>query len=448
MKLGTVRTWAPRLLLGVLLLVGVTAGVARAIGEATLDEPAPGWFGSRPATLARLESADCDSYSFVVLGDIQQGLNAFRHGLEFAAEVPDIRFVVACGDLVNNPTEPHYRLLFSAAAGADPGVPVLTVPGNHDSPTVYRALVGPSPWSVRIGPDLLIGVDNGKRVPGAAEMAEIEKLLRTEGVRHRFVFLHRPAMKQDKPRPGFGPFFAMLTQAGADAIFAGHAHKYEREVRDGVLHLTNGLGGDLSHDMDGTAAVAVVTVTDKGFTDRMVPIGKHAEFLCHLNDSLVAHLYAPFRGRWLWIAGVVLLLSLALLAGLRTLGAGAFVPTVALFAPALASPPSGPLLTGGYAVLGVAALISLRPGRLRLASFWLAFAAALVLARSPWLTLTAALLIVLTVRVRPALLRGPMRPAIATLSIVATILLIAAWSGSSLLLPAVSSVAALPLLRR
>ena len=39
---------------------------------------------------------------------------------------------VVCGDLVNNPTDPHYRLLFEAARRSAPGVPVLTVPGNHD----------------------------------------------------------------------------------------------------------------------------------------------------------------------------------------------------------------------------------------------------------------------------------------------------------------------------
>lgn len=450
MRSGRGRSWALLLLFGALLLAGATAGISRSLGEAVLDEPAPTWFGSRPETLARVSPIDCDAYSFVVLGDIQQGLKAFQRGLAFAEKTPGVAFAVACGDLVNNPTEPHYRLLFSAAADAAPGMPVFTVPGNHDGPETYEAHLGPTPWSARVGPDLLVGLDNGGHVPDAAELAAVEPLLIQEGVRHRFVFLHRPYMKGDRVRPGFEPLFKMLTRCGVDAIFAGHTHRYERDQRDGVLHVSNGMGGDRSHDTDGTAIVTLVSVSGNGFLDRAVTLGRHSEILSHIEDSLVAHLYAPVRGRWTWIASVLALLTLGLLLGQLVLGRGAILPTLALFAPALAPapPPSGPLLLVGYAALGVAVLLSLRPGRLERIGLWLGMAAVLLLARSPFLAATAIVLTGLVMWWRPGLLGRPLRPAVATRSIVVTILLIAAWSGSYLLLPALSSAAALPLLRR
>ena len=53
----------------------------------------------------------------------------------------------------------------------------------------------------------------------------------------RFVLTHRPI-------PATNPIMPLLRQRHVAAILAGHLHRYERHVRDGVLQFTVGTGGE------------------------------------------------------------------------------------------------------------------------------------------------------------------------------------------------------------
>jgi predicted phosphodiesterase len=425
MKLSALPTLA-------LCLLGAVASGTRVSGESGLSHSAPAWFGSRPEVRERITAGREGRYSFAVLGDIQQGLRTFRRTLERVKRDPAVAFSVACGDLVNNGTEPHYRLLFDAARTAGSRIPVLTVPGNHDDPANYQRLVGPTSWVLRLGPDLLLGVDDAWGPVPATELERLARVLSERDYRHRFVFLHRPVFRDGALRPGFGPLLRVLEAGGVDAVVAGHTHVYERRVLRGVLHLSNGLGGDLSSDTEDRAWLTMFHVGPQGFADRRIAIEPSLEIASHVRDALVAHLYAPLRSSGLWEPLAAALLAIALALGSKAWGEAGVLPLVALFVPAFASPPPAAFLLAGDLLLVLAVAISLADPRLSRPSRWVALAGLLLLARSPWL-LAGVLPVLLALHLRRRGAGVLLRPGFATGSILLALLLVGLWTGPAAL---------------
>ncbi|MEN8152109.1 MAG: metallophosphoesterase, partial [Planctomycetota bacterium] len=254
----------------VLMLVpAVVATIGRHVSEART----PAWFGPRHAVLRRLPDPPAGwNYRFAVMGDIQQGLAAYRASLARLREAQGIAFAVVCGDLVNRKSLPHYRVLFAAMKDEDPGFPVLTVPGNHDDPDLYGKHVGPRFWSARVGPDLVVGVDTSE-IDSPGPFFDILSAKLAEDARYRFVFLHRPVARPGRTRAKFAGLARVLADGNVTAVFAGHLHHWESFTHEGVLHVTNGRGGDLTGTTTSDAAVGIVTVTAEGVSAEEVGVG-------------------------------------------------------------------------------------------------------------------------------------------------------------------------------
>ncbi len=69
----------------------------------------------------------------------------------------------------------------------------------------------------------------------AADVAATRAALERPGARRTYIVVHRP------PQPG-NPVLA-IARGRVTAVFAGHNHRYERRMIDGVLTLTVGTGG-------------------------------------------------------------------------------------------------------------------------------------------------------------------------------------------------------------
>jgi hypothetical protein len=69
----------------------------------------------------------------------------------------------------------------------------------------------------------------------AADVPFVRAALAVPGARHTYIVVHRP------PAPG-NPVLA-VARGHVTAVFAGHLHRYERRVVDGVPLLTVGTGG-------------------------------------------------------------------------------------------------------------------------------------------------------------------------------------------------------------
>ena len=392
-------------LLSVLALGAASA--ARAMGDSVLDREAPSWFGVREEVLAKLPEPRDGRYSFATLGDIQQGLRAFGDALEAVSANRELSFAVALGDLVNNDSDPHYRLLFDTADRAGSRVPVLTVPGNHDDRVLYELHLGPLLWKAKVGPDLLVGVDDSEGPLSEAEAREVGRVLEGTEARHRFVFLHRPVAEHGEIRDRYRMLAAILKKAGVSVVFAGHRHYYEECSAGGMRHVTNGMGGDISGLAPADAFFTAVSVDETGVETEMVSLGSRSELASVTKDSLVAHLYAPLRGRAFWSVGIAVLLAVAAGAGAVFLGRPALLVAGAAAAPALASVPTGSQATTGVFIMFAGVLAAVLPGGLGVVGLATAIAGLLVLAPVPWLFLGMALPVILVSAVR----RGVLTPA-------------------------------------
>jgi hypothetical protein len=317
------------------LLAGAVGTCTRVVGDRCLSRDAPEWLGAREEVRDTVRIPDGGAYEFFVLGDVQQGLGAYRKALRTVSADPEARFAVMCGDLVSSGGGARYPVLFDAAAREGSVVPVLTVPGNHDLAEDYSRHLGPLEWHVRAGPDLLIGLDDSLRMPDDAALDALEKLLAGSDARNRFVFLHRPLIREADPKPRRARLLSILRAGGVRWIFAGHRHSFEVREEDGLVECVNGCGGDMSGPFPVAAYLARVRVADRSVAVEMVNLGETAEVDALLTSTFVVHLYAPWRESGLWtIAGGVLII-LTLVAGGVGYGPKALLPGLVATVPVL-----------------------------------------------------------------------------------------------------------------
>jgi hypothetical protein len=196
---------------------------------------ASGAFTTAPATLAM-------PIEFGVIGDYGSGNDhEWAVGRVLAAGRPD--FVLTAGDNSYLAALPQLldRNIFEPLGAVMANAPLWPTFGEHDlfwrsGEALTSALRLPGRggrYAVRYGPVqiVLLGL---KADAGAIEFARRE--LARPGPKVRFVVVHRSV------KPG-DPILPLLRARGVAAVFAGHLHRYERRLVDGVLELIVGTGG-------------------------------------------------------------------------------------------------------------------------------------------------------------------------------------------------------------
>jgi hypothetical protein len=220
---------------------------------------ASGSFRTAPVDLSR-------PIGFDVIGDYGSGNDhEWAIGRQLAADDP--AFVATTGDnsyLLGLP-QLLDRNLFEPLAGVMLEAPLYATLGEHDlfyrgGEAVTSALHLPGRggrYAVTYGPIqlVLLGLeaDAGARAFAARELARPGPLV-------RFVVVHRPIQPGD-------PILPLLRARGVAAVFAGHLHRYERRIVDGVLEITVGTSGQGPGASEFTRASpdAIVSRLDYGF---------------------------------------------------------------------------------------------------------------------------------------------------------------------------------------
>lgn len=200
------------------------------------------------------------------------------------------RFVIVCGDLVNQPAgTPLYAAQTAEfkriARGIDRRIPLVCVCGNHDvgnSPTPhglagYRRDFGDDWFSFQVAGvyalvlnSSLIWDPSGAPEEHAKQeawfAAELERA-KASDARHILVFQHHPwflSQPDDAdqyftiPRVRRDPALALMRKAGVRAVFAGHYHR-NAYGRDGAMEMvtTSAVGMPLGKDPSGFRIVKV-----------------------------------------------------------------------------------------------------------------------------------------------------------------------------------------------
>jgi len=193
---------------------------------------------------------------------------------------PDAVFIT--GDLVDNPDDSLQLAIFARNLAGMKG-PVWLVPGNHDvlgyTPerlAAYDALRGYERFSTRIRDCVFIGIDSNcikendterEEAQWAWLSQELATARSTRGVRHIFLFLHCPIVREslDEPEDYFNfPFDKrtrykdLLKQYGVEAVFAGHTHcDYQTTLDDITFYTATASGLCLNHGKPGIYRVDV-----------------------------------------------------------------------------------------------------------------------------------------------------------------------------------------------
>lgn len=135
-------------------------------------------------------------------------------------------------------------------------------PGNHDwlsglvPYTEYFTLPGNERYyDVELGLVHLYALDSDVREPDgisaeSQQAAWLKERLASSKACYDIIYFHHPAYST----AAHGPTVALrwpFRKWGAEAVFAGHDHTYERFLIDGIPYFVNGLGGESAYDFAG-----------------------------------------------------------------------------------------------------------------------------------------------------------------------------------------------------
>jgi Icc protein len=198
------------------------------------------------------------SFSFVVIADthVFSGTNT---AARFAALASDIglhgdSFVLACGDLVQNGALADYQayavqVVGPPAPGPGLGVPVYSVPGNHDlynsGWTNFKSVLGRSMYTFAAGPVRVIAVDSANGTLGGPQRAWLENVLaaRTEPLCVTFTHFEffNDSITETQQWTDINEAYSLqhlFETSGVNIHFSGHTHSYFVRTINGMNYVT------------------------------------------------------------------------------------------------------------------------------------------------------------------------------------------------------------------
>lgn len=250
------------------------------------------------------------SFSFLVVGDIQEGYRTLNRGVLPAAK-KDYAFVVQTGDLASHADRGHYALALSEIRRSNLSVPLFVIPGNHDrkdNPDLFERYFKLKQFYFLWSDCLFVFFDNSLGASYEQQFQFLEQALEeNQGTTRRtFIFMHRPPVDWDNgtPRPELkkhARFFALKQRFAIDYVISGHIHDYHVAELDGTTYISNGLESDDEDRLSNEVFVTRVHVTpEQVVLDKLaIPTAVADRVFGNIIDALVAHLYYPLLGRFL-----------------------------------------------------------------------------------------------------------------------------------------------------
>lgn len=197
---------------------------------------------------------DSGKFTFALVGDPQGNMEVFS-GILAEIKKKKPLFIIILGDLVERGTSEEYREYLKTISGFP--IPIYHIPGNHDITDGGRSKflwdVSPTDYSFDVGKFHFTMLDSSRWYLRENQWVWLEDELKK--CSNCFVFMHVPpfspirrfddytlAYKGQKKR-----FLSMMRQYKVRAVFSGHIHGFQKEVRDDVQYYVSGGGGAKLH---------------------------------------------------------------------------------------------------------------------------------------------------------------------------------------------------------
>jgi predicted phosphodiesterase len=246
------------------------------------------------------------SYSFLVIGDIQAGYRTISRQI-FNAMDTQHAFSVQTGDLVSHADEGHYALTLYELKKADLTIPLFVVPGNHDvkgKPELFQKYFSHKQYYFLWSNCLFIFLDNSLGAPYDSQFQFLEQTLsdQKDKATWTFIFIHRPPIdwEHGEPRPemkNYSRFFDIQKRFRIDYVFSGHLHDYRMHVLNGTTYISNGLESNQQGRSLKESYYTIVNVSPEGISIKKtaLPALPFQLFAGRIIDCLVAHVYPLLR---------------------------------------------------------------------------------------------------------------------------------------------------------
>lgn len=243
------------------------------------------------AISARLEGQD--SYSFAVVGNINNSVGIFERRIIPMLNKDNIDFVISAGNAVSGGGEDKYRALRGTLSHLN--MPYLLTFGANEYEEFgsfrFYDHYGPHFFSFTAGNSRFIFLDSTGKTPWQWQLRWLNDLLKTDSSTHRFVFIgHPPVEPEDEfilaeeedylqPVEFRSALQQTLSNYGVDRVFSSNISMYSESEQNGIPYITTGGAGGLVLNQDESFYHYVkVTVNADGSVEHSVQeleIGQH-----------------------------------------------------------------------------------------------------------------------------------------------------------------------------
>jgi glycosyltransferase involved in cell wall biosynthesis len=273
--------------------------------------------------------ADRDSYSFAVVGNINNSVGVFEREIIPRLNASGADFLVSAGNAVSGGGEANYRAIYRTLGHLD--VPYLLTFGQHEYEDFgsfrFYEHFGPYFFSILVNDTRLIFLDSTNKTPWRWQLRWLSDLLEQDDADRRFLFTGHPLVKPGKelfftdeddylqPEAFRAGLMALTDKHNVDLVFSANLALFSRQARDGTQFITTGGAGGLVLNTDTSFYHYVtVSVSPEGVTTELVRIKTNPDPLLERLEGLWFFIYSLF---YVGYINFILLISALALIGIK-----------------------------------------------------------------------------------------------------------------------------------